>query len=160
MLSDPALFADYFAGVRRRTLAVAAALPEKAMDWAPREGEFTAGDILRHLAGAQRMYLGAFRGEGWHFPGHARSLAPDKAAALRLLEERQRAFDADLRVMPAAALRARQPDLAGRTLSAWRILMMLVEHEIHHRSQLTGYLSALGVASPHLFGVGVEDLPT
>lgn len=159
MLTDPALFADYFGGIRRRTLAVARALPEDLMDWRPRAGEFTAGDLLRHLAGVQRMYLGAFRGEEWRYPGHDRSLAPDRASALSLLEEAQREFDAALRATSAEALKARRTDLAGRPFSAWRLLMMLVEHEVHHRSQLSSYLSELGVAPPHLFGVGVEELP-
>lgn len=159
MLTDLVSFADYFDGVRRRTMVVAAALPDGAVDWAPREGEFTAGDILRHLAASQRMYLGVFLGEGWHYPGHARPLAPNKAAILGLMEERQREFDAALRAAPPAALCARRADLRGRSFSAWRALMMLVEHEVHHRSQLDSYLSELGVVPPQLYGVGVEELP-
>lgn len=160
MLTSLIQFADYFAGVRRRTLVVASALPENAVDWAPRSGEFTAGDILRHLAAAQLMYLGAFFGKGWHYPGHRRHLAPDKAAAVHLLEERQREFDVALRSTSTEALSSQRADLAGRPLSAWRIVMMLVEHEIHHRSQLDTYLSELGILPPHLFGAGVEELPS
>ncbi len=159
MISDAGLFADYFGGVRRRTLVVAKALPEDAMDWSPMAGEFTAGDILRHLAGAQQMYWNAFLGEGWRYPGHDRALASDKSSALALLEGRQRELDALLRDTPAQVLRMRHPDLAGRPFSAWRLLLMMVEHEVHHRSQLDCYLSQLGVTPPHLFGAGVEDLP-
>ncbi len=72
MLADPVLFAEYFAGVRRRTLAAARVLPVDGMDWCPRAGEFTAGDLLRHLAAAQRMYLDAFLGRGWRYPGQKR----------------------------------------------------------------------------------------
>ena len=50
--------------MRRRTMVVAGALPDEAVDWAPREGELTAGDILRHMAASQRMYLGLFLSEG------------------------------------------------------------------------------------------------
>ncbi len=159
MIRDPGSFADYFAGVRRRTLVVARALPAEAMDWRPRAGELTAGDLLRHMAGTQRMYLGALRGQGWHYPGHDRSLAPDRDAAIALLEERQRELEEALRSLPAEVLAARRADLAGRTFSAWRILMLLVEHEVHHRSQLDCYLSEMGVTPPHLFGVGMEELP-
>lgn len=159
MISDAGLFADYFSGVRRRTLAAARALPEDAVDWSPKVGEFTAGDILRHLASAQQMYWRAFQGEGWRYPGHHRALAPDKPSALALLEDRQRELDVLLRDTPSQALRMRHPDLAGRPFSAWRLLLMMVEHEVHHRSQLDCYLSLLGVTPPHLFGVGVEDLP-
>lgn len=159
MLANAILFADYFDGVRRRTLAAARAVPDEAMNWSPRAGEYTAGDILRHLASAQQMYLRAFQGEGWHYSGHPPRLAPDKAAALSLLEERQREFDTALRMASSDALNARREDLAGRPLSAWRILMLLVEHEVHHRSQLTGYIAMLGARPPHIFGIGVEELP-
>ena len=37
--------------------------------------------------------------------------------------------------------------------------MAMVEHEIHHRSQLAAYLAELGVQPPQLFGVMVEALP-
>jgi uncharacterized damage-inducible protein DinB len=46
----------------------------------------------------------------------------------------------------------------GRPLKAWRWLMAMTEHEIHHRSQLAVYLSLMGVQPPHIFGLGVEDL--
>ena len=36
--------------------------------------------------------------------------------------------------------------------------MAMVEHEIHHRSQLASYLSMVGEAPPQLYGLGVEDV--
>ena len=50
------------------------------------------------------------------------------------------------------------PKGEGHPLKAWRWLMAMTEHEIHHRSQLAVYLSLMGVQPPHIFGLGVEDL--
>jgi uncharacterized damage-inducible protein DinB len=36
--------------------------------------------------------------------------------------------------------------------------MAMIEHEIHHRSQLAVYLSLLGVEPPQIYGLGVEDV--
>jgi uncharacterized damage-inducible protein DinB len=50
--------------------------------------------------------------------------------------------------------------LSGATVPAWRILLNgLIEHEVHHRSQLCDYLSAAGVEPPALYGLHAEDLP-
>ena len=50
------------------------------------------------------------------------------------------------------------PKEGGHPVKAWRWLMVMVEHEIHHRSQLAVYLSLMGEQPPHIFGLGVEDL--
>jgi uncharacterized damage-inducible protein DinB len=36
--------------------------------------------------------------------------------------------------------------------------MAMVEHEVHHRSQLASYLTMMGVEAPDVFGLGVEDV--
>jgi hypothetical protein len=42
----------------------------------------------------------------------------------------------------------------------WQVVLGgLIEHEVHHRSQLCDYLSAAGIAPPALYGLHVEDLP-
>jgi hypothetical protein len=43
-------FADYFEGVRRRSRDFFHAIPADRVDWAPRAGEYTCGDIVRHVA--------------------------------------------------------------------------------------------------------------
>jgi len=40
----------------------------------------------------------------------------------------------------------------------WRLLLAMVEHEVHHRSQLASYLTLMGVEAPDIFGLGVEDV--
>jgi uncharacterized damage-inducible protein DinB len=45
-------------------------------------------------------------------------------------------------------------------VKAWRLLMAMVEHEIHHRSQLADYLTIMGVDPPQIYGMGVEEVIT
>src|SRR5258708_24142794 len=47
-------FAAYFDGIRGRTLRVAACIPRDRLDWAPRAGAFSFGDLLRHLGAIER----------------------------------------------------------------------------------------------------------
>ena len=43
-------------------------------------------------------------------------------------------------------------------MRAWRLLLAMTEHEVHHRSQLASYLTWMGVEAPDIFGLGVEDV--
>ena len=46
----------------------------------------------------------------------------------------------------------------ARPIKAWRLLMAMTEHEVHHRSHLASYLTWMGVEAPDVFGLGVEDV--
>jgi hypothetical protein len=47
-------FLHYFGNVRERTMRVARCIPPDKIDWTYAPGKFTLGDILRHLAVAER----------------------------------------------------------------------------------------------------------
>jgi uncharacterized damage-inducible protein DinB len=55
-----------------------------------------------------------------------------------------------------AAAPALEP--AARPVRAWRLLLAMVVHEVHHRSQLASYLTWMGLEAPDTFGLGVEDV--
>jgi len=57
MISSVAEFARYWDGVRRRTWAAVDRVEPGLLDWAPRPGEMTCGEIVRHLAGAERFFV-------------------------------------------------------------------------------------------------------
>ena len=60
--------------------------------------------------------------------------------------------------LPDAELYQPRLGLAGRPLKAWRLLMAMVEHEVHHRSQLASYLMMMGVEPPQIYSLGVEEV--
>jgi uncharacterized damage-inducible protein DinB len=46
----------------------------------------------------------------------------------------------------------------GTSLTTWKWLRAMVEHEIHHRGQVYLYLSMLGVPTPPLYGLTSEQV--
>lgn len=159
MIESVSSFSKYFDSIRRRTLNYIHTLPPEQVDWSPQAGEFTCGDIIRHLAAAELMFVGAAVEGKWRYPGHEGELYPDLPAALAYLETSHQTALTLLATLPDEALTQPRPSLTGdQPIKAWRLLMALVEHEIHHRSQLAVYLSLLGIEPPHIFGQGVEDV--
>jgi hypothetical protein len=47
-------FLRYFGSVRERTMRLARCIPPDKLDWTYAPGEFTLGDLLRHIAVAER----------------------------------------------------------------------------------------------------------
>ena len=160
MITSPGAFADYFDGVRRRTVGFIRALPADRADWAPKAGEYTCGDIVRHVAATERMFTGAVCDGRWTYPGHERAKAPTLPAALADLDAVHAECGARLRGLDDGALQMTRPPLepGAAPVRAWRLLLAMVEHEVHHRSQLASYLTWMGLEAPDIFGLGVEDV--
>jgi uncharacterized damage-inducible protein DinB len=158
MICNPTEFASYFAAVRRRTLMYLRAVPPDQLDWAPQPGEFTCGDLIRHLTAAEAMFVGVVAEGHWRYVGHAASPGDTLETLVARLEASHAQALQTLRALPEGVLQEPRPSLEGPPVPAWRWLMALVEHEIHHRSQLASYLSLLGITPPHIFGLGVEDV--
>ncbi len=74
-------------------------------------------------------------------PGHAEAAARLRGLAGGVLGETRPALEPD-----------------ARPVRAWRLLLAMVEHEVHHRSQLASYLTWMGLEAPDIFGLGVEDV--
>jgi uncharacterized damage-inducible protein DinB len=158
MIEHVADFIRYFDSIRRLTLQFARTVPADRRDWAPLAGEFTCGDLIRHLTAAEEMFTGAVLTGRWRYPGHTAAAGDTLEDLLARLESGHAATMARLGTLPDAALLAPCPTLDGPPTKTWRLLMALVEHEIHHRSQLAMYLTLMGVPPPHIYGLGVEDV--
>jgi uncharacterized damage-inducible protein DinB len=153
-------FTDYFEGVRRRTVGFFRVIPAARIDWAPAPGEYTCGDIIRHVAASEGMFVGAAVDGRWRYAGHERRRGATLEAALAHLDACHAQAAAVLARATDADLGASRPALedGGRPVRAWRLLMAMVEHEVHHRSQLASCLTMMGVEAPDIFGLGVEDV--
>ncbi len=158
MIQTTQSFIEYFEGIRRRTLNFVRLIPPAQFDWSPREGEFTCGDLVRHLAATEQTFVGAALEGTWRYRGHDRALASTFDEAIAYLDACHVEAMTALRHLNDAELSQPRASLKGPPAKAWRWLMALVEHEIHHRSQLAVYLMLLGVKPPHLYGLGVEDV--
>jgi uncharacterized damage-inducible protein DinB len=160
MIASVSAFADYFEGLRRRTRDFFGAIPDERVDWAPKPGEYSCGDIVRHVAASETMFVGAAVDGRWRYPGHHRGLAPTLDTALAHLDAGHAAARVRLRGLTDGALADSRPSLepGQRPVRAWRLLLAMVEHEVHHRSQLASYLTWMGIEAPDIFGLGVEDV--
>src|SRR3954452_2421340 len=113
MITDIPSFIGYFDGIRRRTLHFARTLPPDQLDWAPSPVEFTCGDLIRHLAAGEQMFVGAVAGGRWFYPGHAGAPGDTLDSLLAALEASHAAAMAQLRTVPDSALRAPRASLDG-----------------------------------------------
>ena len=152
-------FIKYFESIRRRTLNYIRVVPADQLDWSPKEGEFTCADIIRHFAASEKMFVGVVVNGRWNYEGHVSDQQQSLDELNALLESTHIEAMNTLEQLSNQDLNEPRygPKREGHPLKAWRWLMAMTEHEIHHRSQLAVYLSLMGVQPPHIFGLGVED---
>lgn len=156
MISDAEGFLRYFDAVHRRTVRDVSALPEEAESWTPPAGEeeaaWGAEQIVRHLAEARGFFASAYLGKGWRWEPWDEALDGRDSWPVALERSAER-FRTAVEGSDPGLLR-RKLDLigGGGAVSGWRVLMMLVEHEVHHRSQLVTYAGLNGWPVNQLFG--------
>ena len=155
MITDTVAFLRYFASIHRRTLRDIEALPAAAENWAPPAGEgenaWSIADIVRHIADSRIYFAKAYRGEGWIYDWPA-PITESQSSWLPALEASAAEFHRRIDGTPHEWLTRRIPliDTDG-SVSGWRILMMLLEHEVHHRSQLDTYSGLEGWDVPQIY---------
>jgi uncharacterized damage-inducible protein DinB len=161
MLKSIAGFLGYFDAVNRRAMRDIAALPPEADGWTPAAGTgetaWGINTIIGHMAGSRLYFASAYRGDGWISPP-----APDVSRRefwVPALEESGRQLHAALAGTPDTWLNRKVPMIdTDRGLSGWRILLMMLEHDIHHRSQIDTYAGLNGWDVPDIYGRSAERI--
>ena len=163
MITDLASSLRFFESFRQRTERDVAALPAVAATWRPPaidgEAGWSIGQIVAHLGGTRLYFASAYRNEGWLWA--TPEMDPDDQRSwLPWLDTSARRFAALLKDTPDAWLTRgiEMIDTPGRTLSGWRLLMMMLEHEVHHRSQIDTYAGLQGWPVPDIFGRSAESI--
>lgn len=161
MLTSIDAFLRYFDAVNRRALRDVGALPPEADGWKPSTGEgekaWSINGIVGHMAASRLYFASAYRGEGWIFPPPADVSSRDRW--LPALEASAADLHRLLEGTPDAWLerRVQMIDSDG-AISGWRALMMMIEHDIHHRSQIDTYSGVNGWDVPHIYGRSAEQV--
>lgn len=162
MLHEIAAYLRYFDSVQRRTLRDVRALPPGAAAWRPTAGEgegaWGIGRLIGHMADARRYFASAYRDEGWIYPEPTLD-ENDQSAWVPYLEASAAEFQQRLAGTPDAWLSRKIAliDTPG-SASGWRLLMMMIEHEVHHRSQIDTYAGLQGWPVPQIFDRSYESV--
>lgn len=152
-------FLDYYERIRERTLRVIKCIPAERIDWTYREGKFTFGDVIRHLAAIERyMYAENVQLKPSRYPGHGRELADGYDKVLEFMNRMHRESMAIFRTLGDDELKRRCVTPGGVSVTVWKWLRAMVEHEIHHRGQLYLYLAMLDVPAPPIYGLTSEEV--
>ena len=161
MISSIASFLRYFEAVNRRAMRDIGALPPEADGWAPPVGEgenaWSINTLVGHICGSRLYFASAYSGSGWISPP-----PPDVSRReqwVPALEASAGEFRRQLEGAPDDWLnrKVEMIDTPGG-LSGWRVLMMMVEHDIHHRSQIDTYAGLNGWDVPQIYGRAAEQI--
>jgi uncharacterized damage-inducible protein DinB len=151
VIADVRAFLQWFDGVNRRTIRDIGLLPVEAEAWMPgaagsdEETGWGVPRLVQHIVEARGYFASAFLGGGWVWDAWPEELTiretwvPALEASAADLRER-------LEGLPNERLRERVELLGApdKKVSAWRLLMMMSEHEIQHRSQIAAYAGLNG----------------
>lgn len=152
-------FLDYYRSVRGRTRRVIAAIPPESLEWSHREGAWSFGDLVRHLAALERfMFAENVQGLPSRYAGHGRELADGWPAVMGFLDRMESESVAIYARLTPEQLARPCTTPAGARLPTWKWLRAMLEHEVHHRGQIYLMLGMLGVPTSPLYGLTEEQV--
>ena len=156
---DPAVLLDYLASTHARTRRLIPLIPAADLEWAPKPGAFTFGDTVRHLAAIERwMYGETVAGRPSAYRGCGRDLADGPAAVLALYDRWHEDARAIFASLTPERLAGRSTTPGGTSITTWKWLRAMFEHEAHHRGQLYLMLALRGVPTPPIYGLTSEEV--
>jgi len=150
-------FMKYYSKIKYRTRRLLDLIPEHQLEWTYKEGRFTLGDLVRHLALTERYMYGetiqlkpsAYKGCGIEYANGLTEVIDlyDKlhVEALEIFKQ-----------LSVEDLNRKCPTPGNIQITTWKWMRAMVEHEVHHRGQIYMYLGMLGVEVPPIFGLTAE----
>lgn len=154
-------FLAHFKGLNRRAVRDFGGLDAEAETWRPPSGEgedaWDVGQIVAHMAMSRLFFARAYRDlrwqpEPWSGPTRTRAdwvAAMDGSAAL--LHEILEGTPDDWLDRPVQML-------DGRPVAGWRVLLLMLEHDVHHRAQVQAYAGLHGWGTQHIYGRSAEEV--
>ena len=150
---------SYIDRIRERTMRVVACVPPDRIDWTYKQGKFTFGDTMRHLASIERwMFVENAALRPSRYPGHGRDLADGYDAVVDYMRRMHTESMAILAALSDEDLERRTMTPGGAELKVAKWLRAMVEHEAHHRGQLYMYCGLLDIPTPPIFGLTEEEV--
>lgn len=156
-IRDLSIFLDYFSKVHQRTMRVVRCIPPDKVDWSFRPGKFSLGDLARHIATTNRyVFAETLQDKPSRYAGCGRHLAPSYEEIIGLMET---LHGESVEIISGLTnLDGRCSTPGGTSMTIWKWLRAMVEHEIHHRGQIYLCLALLEVPTPPLYGLTSEQI--
>jgi uncharacterized damage-inducible protein DinB len=147
--------------VRRRTRLVLEKVTPDQLDWTPAPQALTIRQMMRHMRLSEEGNLQVVQEGNWEYSARRRS-APLVAqigesesweAELTVFEQAHQGWLTFLRSLPPDGLsQAFTNPNSQRRVSAFELVLGRIEHEVHHRAQISTYLRMLGEQWPSPYG--------
>ena len=148
------IFLEYLDKVQQRTIRVVRCIPADRLDWSYANGKFTLGDLVRHMGAIERYMFGeTIQGKPSRYTGCGKELADGLAEVIRFKEAMDRETVDIIRALGEEGMARKCITPDGASITVWKWLRLMVEHEIHHRGQIYIYLAMLNVPTPPLYGL-------
>ena len=158
-VKDINTFLSYFERLHERTLKVIECIPEDKLEWRYRQGVFSMGDLVRHIAAIERyLYVETILGNPSKYQGCSAELADGLENVIEYFNKLHAETVSLLSSVTAEQLQEKCTPLNGQTLTKWKWLRAMTEHHIHHRGQLYTLLSLHNVKTPPIFGLSAEEV--
>lgn len=150
MISEIDDLIEHLERFRAVTLQILEIVSDDELRWRPDENSFTCGQHLLHIAQAEDFYSYGLLEHDWNYD---RLRLPKDVGTRADLRE----FFAEVRRRTLGRFAALNPDDLSKewdvpgapkpmSLRSW--LWFTVEHEIHHKAQLSVYLRRMGHVAP------------
>lgn len=147
-------FIKYFESIRQRTIRVVQCIPEDKIDWSPKEGKMTLGDIVRHFALSERyIFVGIAKYDKNEYPGIDSMKKMSYAETMDFFSKIHQETMDILRTISDEDFKKKVTTPDGAKISVWKWLRAMIEHEVHHRGALYSNLSLLDIITPPIFGL-------
>lgn len=145
--------------VHQRTRRVSLCIPAERLEHSFADGKFTLGDLVRHLAAIKRyMFIETVSGRLSSYPGHNRDLADGLDAVLDFQARLHAEGIEILKSLPLERFSEKCVTPDNGSITVWKWLRAMTEHEAHHRGQIYLLLGMLGVSTPPLYGLTSEEV--
>ena len=152
-------FLKYFTSIRKRTMRILGHIPPDKLEWTYKDGKFTIGDLCRHIATMERhMFAENVQNKPSKYQGCGSELAEGMDEVLGLMNKLHKESLDIFSQLTDSDLQGKCITPAGTSITTWKWLRAMIEHEVHHRGQIYLYLGMLGIKTPPLYGLTAEEV--
>lgn len=125
--------------------------PKARLDWAPTDDMTSLGNVFMHIAEASDWWISAIV-DGGDYTDYTPCPSYPKAEIAKMLDDHWKRLEGFFARAPKVLEAEYDMSKYGRdrvVKGEW-IFLHLLEHDIHHRSQINHYLRILGIKPPRI----------